>query len=242
MARTIPPGRFGQLVDAATKTFIEHGYRLTQMADVAEALGVAKGTLYGYVESKEALFDAALRYADGHVAMPALPELPLRTPGSGATIAYVRERIAAEATDMVLVQVVHKALVVRDARRELSAVLSDLYRRIARNRLAMKLVDRCAADYPELASVWFGEGRWAQHQLLVALIKTRVHDKRFRPVDNPDVVARTILETIAFWAMHRHFDASPQKVDDRAAESAVIDFISYGLMGKAPVSGKQGRS
>jgi AcrR family transcriptional regulator len=35
------------------------------MADVAEALGVAKGTLYLCVESKEALFDAVLRYADG---------------------------------------------------------------------------------------------------------------------------------------------------------------------------------
>ena len=97
----------------------------------------------------------------------------------------------------------------------------------------MKLVDRCAADYPELASVWFGEGRGAQHQLLVELIKTRGRAKRFRRVDNPDVVARTILETIAFWAMHRHFCGSPQEIDDEAAESAVIDFIAHGLLENA---------
>ena len=38
MARRIPDDRFDQLVDAATEVFIQRGYRLTQMADVAEAV------------------------------------------------------------------------------------------------------------------------------------------------------------------------------------------------------------
>src|SRR5262249_7716990 len=159
---------------------IGRGYRLTQMADIAETLGVAKGTIYGYVESKEALFDASVRYADGHVDPPPLSEFPIRTPASGATMNYVRERLAAETAEMTLVQAVNRDLVIRDPRAELSAVLSDLYRRAARNRLALKLVDRCAVDYPELAKVWFGEGRWAQHQLLTELIKRRASTKRFR--------------------------------------------------------------
>ena len=49
MARGIPAGRLEQLVDCATRVFIDQGYRRTQMADVADALGVAKGTLYLYV-------------------------------------------------------------------------------------------------------------------------------------------------------------------------------------------------
>lgn len=230
MARTIPAERFGQLIEAATKTFIARGYRLTQMADVAEALGVAKGTVYGYVESKEALFDAAVRFADGHIVLPAIDQLPLRTPAAGATIAYIRERISTEAAGMVLLQAVSGRISRKDPRSELSAVLSDLYRCIARNRLALKLVDRCAADFPELAHVWFGEGRGAQHQLLVELLTTRAAAKRLRRIDNASVVARTILEAIAFWAMHRHFDPAPQMIDDRVAESAVIDFIVCGLL------------
>lgn len=233
MARTIPADRFGQLIEAATKTFIARGYRLTQMADVAEALGVAKGTIYGYVESKEALFDAAVRFADGHIELPTLDQLPLRTPAAGATVAYIRERISTEAAGMLLLQVVGGRVPRRDARGELSAVLSDLFRCIARNRLALKLVDRCAADFPELARVWFGEGRGAQHQLLVELIQTGASAKRSRPVDDPSVVARTILEAIAFWAMHRHFDPAPQKIDDEAAESAVVDFLIHGLLNRA---------
>jgi AcrR family transcriptional regulator len=232
VARAIPPERFGQLIEAATKTFVARGYRLTQMADIAEALGVAKGTLYGYVESKEALFDAAVRYADGHVALPDPSALPLATPRAGATIAYIRERIRTEAAGMLLVQVCAGELVIQGARRELETVLGDLYQRMARNRIAVKLVDRCAVDYPELAEVWFGQGRWAQHQLLVQLITTRAKKKHYRAIEQPEVVARAVLETLAFWAVHRHFDASPQTIDDAAAERAVIDLLASGLLKK----------
>lgn len=230
MARSIPEGRFGQLVEAATTTFISRGYRLTQVADVATALGLGKGTLYGYVESKEALFDAAVRYADGQTPMPQPADLPLRSPAPGSTVAYVRERVAAEAGELALLRIVTGGLVVQDPAEELSVVLSDLYRRIARNRRALKLVDRCAADYPELAQVWFGEGRWAQHQLLMKLIVDRAAQGRIRRVAHPDVVARTMLESIAFWAMHRHFDPSPQPVDDATAANAVIDLLVNGLL------------
>ena len=65
MARSIPDDRLARLVECATQVFITQGYRRTQMADVAKALGVAKGTLYLYVESKEALFDLVVRSADG---------------------------------------------------------------------------------------------------------------------------------------------------------------------------------
>lgn len=55
MARKAPTRRFSQLIDTATETFIAHGYQRTQMEEIANSLGVAKGTLYGYVESKAAL-------------------------------------------------------------------------------------------------------------------------------------------------------------------------------------------
>jgi hypothetical protein len=131
---------------------------------------------------------------------------------------------------MVLAQVFSGSLVIKSAVDELRTVLSDLYRRVARNRLDLKVIDRCAADYPELAGIWVNEGRWAQHRLLVELIRARGKRRSVRRLEHPEVIARTILETLAFWAMHRHFDPSPRQIDDSTAESAVIDLLVNGLL------------
>jgi AcrR family transcriptional regulator len=230
VARTIPADRFPQLIDAAVTIFVARGYRQTQMADVAEALGLGKGTLYGYVASKEALFDAAIRYADRHQELPGVALLPLKTPPAGSTVSYVRGRLMVEASELLLVKVVAQGKVIRGSEKELSAIISDLYQRMAHNRKVLKLIDRCAPEYPELAQVWFDEGRWAQHQLLVELIKRRMDKGHFRKVSQPEIVARTILESVAFWAMHRHFDPSPQTVSDADAEAALVDLVTHGLL------------
>jgi len=229
MARQIPSDRLGRLIEVATDTFIAEGYRRTQMADVAEALGVAKGTLYGYVESKAALFDEAIRCADGSEPPPATAELPIKTPAPGATVRRLEDRIAKEAADLRLVQVVASAPQ-GDATSELRDVLVDLYRRANRNRFAIKLADRCASDHPDLAGVWFGRGRWAQHELLMHYMRTRIAAGKLRPVPSIPVAARTALETIAFWAVHRYWDPSPQSIEEDAVEEAVVDLLVHSLI------------
>jgi AcrR family transcriptional regulator len=229
MARSIPSGRLEHLIEVATETFIAEGYRRTQMAHVAEALGVAKGTLYGYVESKAALFDAAIRCADGREPLPATADLPIKTPAPGSTVKRLEDRIAEEASGLRLVQVV-AAKVPRDVTSELRGVLVDLYRRANRNRFAIKLADRCASDHPDLAGVWFGRGRWAQHELLMRYLQTRIAVGQLRPVPSIPVAARTVLETVAFWAVHRHWDPSPQAIEEDTVEEAVVDLLVHSLI------------
>jgi hypothetical protein len=67
-------------------------------------------------------------------------------------------------------------------------------------------------------------------QLLSELLKSRAAKKRYRRVGEPDVIARTLIETVAFWALHRHFDPSPQATDDATAEKALIDLVTQGLV------------
>lgn len=50
------------ILHAAMEEFSEHGFGNTHLANVAERAGVAKGTLYLYFESKEALFAAVVRH------------------------------------------------------------------------------------------------------------------------------------------------------------------------------------
>lgn len=229
MARSIPPERFPQLIEAATRVFVARGYRQTQMADVAAQLGVAKGTLYGYVESKEALFDAAVRFADGQTPAPLTSTLPLRTPPAGATVAYVRERLTQEARELRVVSALAAPASRVPAADELEQIVRDLYRRMARHRIALKLVDRCAVDHPELGAVWFAEGRWGQVALLTAYFERCIAAGRMRPVPNVPLAARMTLETVALWAVHMPWDASPRPYDAAEVEASVVDLLVHAL-------------
>lgn len=53
--------RPAELASAALDLFIDKGFAATRLDDVAAHAGVAKGTLYLYFASKEALFEAAIR-------------------------------------------------------------------------------------------------------------------------------------------------------------------------------------
>ncbi len=231
MARKIPDGRLHDLVATATGVFIAQGYRRTQMADVATAMGLAKGTLYLYVESKEALFDLVVRNADREGPVDAPPALPVPTPKPGATLEYVATTLAERQSFPTL----HGALARRrpgSVRPELEAILRELYGTLARNRTGLKLIDRCAVDHPELAALWFTRGR----QFLLALLLQYLRQRRnhVRPSPKPAVAARIVLETLVFWAVHRHWDPAPQPVDDRVAEDVVVRFLLDAVVKETP--------
>jgi AcrR family transcriptional regulator len=228
VARLIAPERVEQLIRSATDIFIADGYRRAQMEDVAQALGVAKGTLYGYVDGKATLFDACVRCADGHEPLPAPSKLPLQAPRRGSTVASVQARLLKEVGDLELLAALTRDTP-RDPAAELRGIISDLYTRMSRNRFGIKLVDRCARDQPELAAVWFGQARSGQNLALAQYLELRA-GKGLRRVPNAQIAARTVLEAIAFWAVHRHWDPSPQPVDEASVQAAVVDQLLHGLI------------
>ena len=65
-----------ELVATATRLFAERGYHGTSMADLAEALGVQKGSLYSLTESKQALLVVVTREgaAAFHTGLDGVPE------------------------------------------------------------------------------------------------------------------------------------------------------------------------
>ena len=63
--REAPDVRREQILDAATQVFLARGIADSTMADVAETAGIAKGTVYLYFDSKDALVTTLQsRYAD----------------------------------------------------------------------------------------------------------------------------------------------------------------------------------
>jgi AcrR family transcriptional regulator len=228
MPRTTPADRFDQLIAHATDVFIQQGYRRTQMADVADAMGVAKGTLYLYVESKEALFDLACRHADDAAPLAPPDVLPVPTPPAGATVAYVAARLAQNGMPVSLAAAVERRGTV-DVRAELEAIVGELYDVLARNRRGIKLIDRSARDHPELATLWFANTRGGLIALLTRYLDARIRRGLIAPVPDVAAAARLVIETTVFWAVHRHWDAHPQPVDEPTARATVLRMLTRAL-------------
>ena len=78
LADLVPPApersdREREIIDAAAHLFHEKGYAATSIQDVAEAVGILKGSLYYYINSKEDLLFAILQDCH-HASMRQLHE------------------------------------------------------------------------------------------------------------------------------------------------------------------------
>ena len=86
--------RRSEILDAAAKVFATKGFVATHMEDIAEAARLAKGTLYLYFQSKDAIYQATVRQAMTTVA--ALTEESVRKESdlAGKLGAFISVRIA----------------------------------------------------------------------------------------------------------------------------------------------------
>ena len=227
MTRKQKSTQVAKLVEEATRLFIEKGYRRTQMADVTQAMGLSPGAIYRYVESKEALFDLIVRAG----AMPdqfsfSDLKLPLATPKPGATVRFLRETLQREGH----IQTLEAALTresVDNPGQELDGIVRELYSRIARYHSGIKLLDQSALDWPQLAEIWSGQLRAALVERLAQYLQHRMDHGMLRPIRSPRAAARLIIENVAFFAMHRHYDSFPTQMDDKTAEDTVADTLVH---------------
>ena len=61
------PEKYEQIIEAATREFAVKGFEKGNVNVIAESLGIGKGTMYNYVESKEKLFLETIRHSAAHL-------------------------------------------------------------------------------------------------------------------------------------------------------------------------------
>ncbi|HEU5193586.1 MAG TPA: helix-turn-helix domain-containing protein [Methylomirabilota bacterium] len=227
--RRRPPDRVQQIVDASLRVFGEKGYRRTQMADVARAMGVSPGTLYNYVAGKEALFYLMIDRACLDESAADTLKFPLPAPSPGAIIQRLRERLRADVKLPTLETALARSTG-GDVRLELARIVGELYTLIDRRWPAIVALERSAPDLPELARVFYVEMRRGLFGRLQQYLTTRIAQRRLRPLPHIPGASRLILEAVADFAMHRHGDPDPVRIDDSAAREAVIDFVVHALL------------
>lgn len=229
MSRAIPKDRFDQLIRTATQVFIRAGgYRRTKMSDIASAMGVAVGTIFQYVESKEALYDLLLRHADepGVIELP--EQLPVRTPKPEETLAFMREHVAQARSIPKLDRVLEEGA--EPSADEFPIIVRELFYLLARHRCGIKLADGSAHDLPEFAAVWFAGARLHVVDRLQRYFEVRVRDGVFEPISDVPMAARMTLEMCVFWAVHQYWDLQPVSLSDDQLRERVVEFCTGNLI------------
>ncbi|HET8587960.1 MAG TPA: helix-turn-helix domain-containing protein [Candidatus Limnocylindria bacterium] len=223
-----PSDRLDQLVESALHVFAQKGYARTQMAEVAREMGVSQGTLYNYVESKEALFALLIERGVAGDEPVEVGELPVRTPPPGTTARRLRERLVEMTRLPVLARALERGSS-GDPAAELTEILQELYELVARSWRAAAVIERSALDEPDLAALYYVEVRRSIIERLTQYLESRIEQSQLRAVPDTAASARLIVEAIAWFAFHRHGDPDSATIDDQTAQATVVDFVVASL-------------
>lgn len=130
-------------------------------------------------------------------------DTPDELPADGLTpandLAAVATAIATELAEAVAG--LELTTIVADRRRlrsaigdEVARVTAGLHQVMRSRRTAIMVLDRCAGEIPELAAVWFGDGRYALVDLWHEYLSLR---STHLTIDvDPAILARTIVEIV----------------------------------------------
>jgi len=69
------PEKYAQIIEAATREFASKGFEKGNVNTIAESLGIGKGTMYNYIESKEKLFLETIRWSAAKLTVFAKEEV-----------------------------------------------------------------------------------------------------------------------------------------------------------------------
>jgi len=73
-------------------------------------------------------------------------------------------------------------------------------------------------------------------ETLAHYLTDRMRARRLRSALDVGIAARFIVETCAFWAVHRHWDAARQDLPEERVRAAVIDLVLAALIEPAKSS------
>lgn len=210
---------------AALAAFCDGGFRLTQIAHVAERLGVSVGTIYRYVDSKEALFHLAVLEALGEA--PETLAAPLKVRGIDDTTQRLREVVARDRLWSRLDAAL--AAAPGDVATEAREIAEQLYASLSLRAPAIRLLDRCAHEIPELAEIFDREVRATLMNNLTAWVLMRgLADEGGMP--SAAVLARGAMEAIAWLAKSRRGDPTAAWMPEDDARAAAVQIFVNALI------------
>jgi AcrR family transcriptional regulator len=222
----LPARPLGDIADAAVRVFTAKGFRSAGISDVATELGLSHGAVYTYADSKQALLYLALLRALDPDAVEEL-QVPVSTPQPDEIVDMVRKWAARDDSVNALADALDRPKRAPEipVELELQTIVDQLYGFIERYRGTLQLVESCSSELPELAQWYFVESRRGILARIGEFLTARIEAGVLRPVPDVPVAARFIVETIAWFAMHRHGDPDSAMLSDEDCRRTVRHLV-----------------
>ena len=243
--------RFPEVLAAAVRVFARDGYRSAHMSDVAREAGLSEAALYRYVDRKEDLFALAIRHALLLEPLPGEPlpgetqpgetqpaegetvvEFPLKAPTLHEMIAQTRDFVAAEVPFGSLADALQLTdpLGPDDPAAELESIMRELFGLEEMTAQAADMIERSARELPELADLLNSGLRRPVLDALTSYLDSRAKAGKLRATPDTAATARLVLETLTWFARHRHSDPYGAAIPASLAQETAVDALLHALV------------
>jgi AcrR family transcriptional regulator len=225
--------RFPEVIAAAVRVFARDGYRSAHVSDVAREAGLSEAAIYRYVDSKEGLFVLAIRHALLLEPLPGADDpagaFPLKAPPLAEMIRQAREFVAAEVPFGSLAQAM-RVTDPEDPAAELESITRELFSLEEQTSQAADMIERSARELPELADLLNTGLRGPVLETLTGYLDSRAKTGKLRTTPDSAATARLVLETLTWFARHRHSDPYGAAIPARLAEETAVDALLHALV------------
>jgi AcrR family transcriptional regulator len=225
--------RFPEVIDAAVRVFARDGYRSAHMSDVAKEAGLSEAALYRYVDGKEGLFVLAIRHA---LLLEPLPgaddpagQFPVSVPSLDEMIRQAREFVAAEVPFGSLARALDSDDPA-DPAAELELIMRELFTLEEQTARAADMIERSARELPGLADLLNSGLRRPVLDALAQYLDGRANTGLLRQTPDTAATARLVLETLTWFARHRHSDPYGAAIPPSLAQETAIDALLHALV------------
>ena len=227
MPRKRPPQRIDQIADAATEVFIQQGYGPAKIAHIARVARVGPGTIYLYAQGKEALFDLAVRRALEDASVWTL-KFPHPNPGPGE-LADALWRCLQHAAHFPQLWLAADSPAPKQVEPEVTGIVTELYRWLFRYRRAIKLVERCGGDWPDVSQVFYRRFWRGGVRRLADYFERRIREKALPPRPDALAAAHLVVESLTWMAVHRPWTADAAPLSDGVIEDTAVSMVSAAI-------------
>lgn len=225
--------RFPEVIAAAVRVFARDGYRSTHVSDVAREAGLSEAAIYRYVDSKEGLFVLAIRHALLLEPLPGEDDpggaFPLKTPPLEEMIREAREFVAAAVPFGSLAEAMRVTEPANPAA-EFESIMRELFSLEEQTSQAADMIERSARELPELADLLNLGLRAPVLDALTGYLGSRATAGKLRSTPDTAATARLVLETLTWFARHRHSDPYGAAIGARVAEETAVDALLHALV------------